>query len=85
MSNARRRSSVQVAERLAPTRQRRIGPGTLFRAKPAFISVLSSRRSGHTRAHAVAQDANRSQHDDQRQRKALKSPPLLGLRPASEL
>src|SRR5689334_674195 len=35
--------------------------------------------SGHTHAHAVGQDANRTQRDDQRQRTA-ESPPLLGVR-----
>ena len=53
------------AQRQAVTEHMRTG--TLFRAKLAFISVLSSRRSGHTHAHAVGQDANRTQRDDQRQ------------------
>ena len=71
MSNAQRQA---VTERmrsspsdLAPTRPEADCSRDPVRDKPAFISVLSSRRSGHTRAHAVAQDANRSQHDDQRQ------------------
>ena len=82
MSNAQRqavtertRSSVQAAERPGahPPRGGPLqGPG--FRAEPAFISVLSSRRSGHTHAHAVPQDANRTQRDDQRQRTAYNRP-----------
>ena len=53
------RSSVRVAERPGPTRpEAGRSRGPVSGAKPAFISVLSSRRSGHTPCARARQDAN---------------------------
>jgi hypothetical protein len=78
MSDAQRQAVTELVRSLcgspsdpAPTRpEAGRSRGPVSGAKPAFISVLSSRRSGHTHAHAVAKDANRTQRDDQRQRTA---------------